>query len=130
MNPVREVQKKYCSKAMIFAIGVGSLFYLSGHPYPMKGLILGTLFSIINFILMGESLPHRLNKGRSKAIFAAMGSMVVRYIILAVPLILALKVEQYNLYATVVGMFMVQLMILFEHIGGNFTKIFKKQTGS
>lgn len=126
MNPVREVQKRYCSRAMIFAIAVGGVFYLSGYPYPMKGLILGTLFSIVNFILMGETLPHRLNKERSKAAFAAMGSMGVRYVILAVPLILALKIEQYNLYTTIVGMFMIQVMILFEHIGGNFVKVFKK----
>lgn len=128
MSPVREVQKKYCSRSMIFAISVGGVFYLIGHPYLMKGLILGTLFSVVNFILMGETLPHRLNKGRSKAVLVALGSMTFRYVLLAVPLVLALKIEQYNLYTTIAGIFMIQFMILTEHVGNNFVKVLKSES--
>jgi hypothetical protein len=39
---------------------------------------------------------------------------VPRYLLLAVPVILALKLEQLNLWATVGGIFMVQAVILLE----------------
>jgi len=115
---------------MMFAIFVGSIFYASGRPDLMKGIILGTLFSIINFVLMGETLPYRLNKGKSKTIFAALGSMAFRYPLLAVPVVLAIKFEEYNLFAAFAGVFMVQLLILLDHIGGSVVDGFKRRKES
>lgn len=125
MIPVRDVQKKYCSRAMILAIVVGGVFFLIGRTEFMKGLILGTLFSIVNFVLMGESLPHRLNKSRSKVFIVVLGSIALRYTLLAVPLILALKFEQYHFIAAVIGVFMIQIVIFIEHIGGTFLQTLK-----
>ena len=42
-------------------------------------------------------------------------ALLVRYVLLAVPLVLAVQSERFNLPATVVGIFMVQLVILLEH---------------
>ena len=63
MNEVRQIQKEYCSQAMLLAIGVSLIFLLAGAKPISKGLILGTLFSILNFILIAHGLPFHLNKG-------------------------------------------------------------------
>jgi asparagine N-glycosylation enzyme membrane subunit Stt3 len=127
MISTREIQKKYCSRAMSVAIVVGIILFLIGHTDYMKGLILGTFFSILNFVLIGESLPYRLNKKSGiKVIVVALGSMAFRYLLLAVPLVLALKFEQYQLFATIIGVFMIQIIILFGHIGENVLQVFKK----
>lgn len=111
---------------MILAISVGGLFYLFGYTEFMKGLILGTLFSIVNFVLMGETLYQRLNKGKTKTFFLALGTLTFRYIILAVPVVLALKYEQYYLYTAIIGIFMVQIVILLDQISTKFIGVFKK----
>ncbi len=70
METIRETQKKYCSQAMLAAIFVGLVFILMGQNAVGKGLILGTFFSIINFILMGEAIPLKAGKSRGKSFFS------------------------------------------------------------
>ena len=117
MDEVRQAQKDYCSQAMLLAIGAALVFLLIGAKPISKGLILGTLFSILNFILIGYGLPFQLNKGRYKTFLACMGSIWLRYALLAVPLVLAAKLEMFNFFAAAVGILMVQLVILGHHLG-------------
>jgi hypothetical protein len=117
MNEVRQIQKEYCSQAMLLAIGVSLIFLLAGAKPISKGLILGTLFSILNFILIAHGLPFHLNKGRYKTILVCMGSIWLRYALLAVPLIVAAKFEVFNFFAAAAGIFMVQAVILGHHLG-------------
>lgn len=116
MEKVRETQKKYCSRAMVAAILIGLFFMLAGYLPITKGLILGTLFSVINFVLIGETLPLRLGKPKRKTFFISLGSILFRYALLSIPLILAVKFEQFNLIAAVGGLFAVQLVIFADHL--------------
>ena len=115
MEKVRETQKKYCSRAMAAAIMIGFLFILAGHKGVGKGLVLGTLFSVFNFILMGEMLPFRIQKSTGKTYFLSFCSICLRYLVLAVPLVIAIKSEHINLFAAILGIFMVQFAILVDH---------------
>ena len=115
MEALRQTQKKYCSRAITAAIFAGLIFILIGHISVGKGLILGTIFSIVNFILMGETLPLKLNKSKGKTLLFSIGSIFFRYSLLAVPLIMAIKLEQYNILSVVIGIFLVQLFILAEN---------------
>lgn len=115
---VRRTQKKYGSMTLIAAIFIGMFFILMGEKAVAKGLILGALFGVLNFVLMGEILPLMLGKTKRKSTFFSMGSIGLRYALLAVPLILALKMEALNFAATGIGIFMVQLMILGDHAVG------------
>ena len=115
MEALRQTQKKYCSRAITAAIFAGFFFILIGQNPAGKGLILGTLFSVVNFIIMGETIPLKLNKSKGKTFLFSMGSILFRYLLLAVPLIMALKYEQYNLLAVVVGIFLVQIFILADN---------------
>ncbi len=129
IESVRETQKKYCSRAVVTAIFAG-LFLIAGDYRTIgKGLVLGTLFSVINFILIGETIPLRLGKIKSQTMAVALGSIVFRYALLVLPLILAAKLEQLNFAATVCGIFMVQMMIIADHflmaISSTFRTIIK-----
>ena len=116
MDEIRQTQKKYGSRAMTVAIISGFFLILSGYAPIGKGLILGTIFSVVNFVLMGETLPLRIGKSKPKTFFIALGSIGVRYGILAVPLIMGIRMAQFNLIAVISGMFMVQICILLEHL--------------
>lgn len=127
MESIRETQKKYCTRAIASAIFIGLFFILAGLKPVGKGLILGTIFSIINFILMGEALPHRIGKSSNKTFLFSLGSIFFRYILLAVPLIIAVKFEQYNFISVIFGIFMIQLFILADHFVSLITATRKKQ---
>lgn len=116
MDSLRQTQKKYCSRAITAAIFVGLFLILAGQKPGGKGLILGTVFSIINFILMAQMLPHRIGKTKNKTFFLSFGSIALRYFLLAVPLIIAIKLDQYNFISVVLGIFMVQFVILGDHL--------------
>lgn len=125
--PVRGLQKKYGSITMAMAIVVG-LFLIAGGYKPMaKGLVLGSLFSVINFVLIGETLPARLGKSRRKTFLVSLGSILFRYALMALPLIAAIKMEQVELTTTIVGLFMVQAVILADHVLVGFRKKHPKQ---
>lgn len=127
MESVQQTQKKYCSLAMMAAILIGLVMILAGQKPVGKGLILGTLFSVVNFVLMGETLPVKMGGSRQKAFFFSLGSIVLRYVLMAIPLFLAIKMDQFNLVASICGLFMVQLMILADHFIVSIFSGYKKQ---
>lgn len=101
---------------MMAAIIIGLGLIIVGQKPMAKGLVLGTVFSVINFILIGEMLPLRIGKTRGKTFFFSLSSMLFRYVLLAIPLIVATKFRQFNLAATILGIFMIQVMILGQHV--------------
>jgi hypothetical protein len=111
---IRELQKKVGTRALTTALVVAGICIAAGARPIGKGLLLGTLFSILNFVLMAATLPMRLQPTRRRAFWGALGGILPRYLLLAVPVFLALKLDQLNLWATVGGMFMVQAIILLE----------------
>jgi len=127
MDAVKQTQKKYTSLVLIISIGVALLFILMGHKPVGKGLILGALFSVLNFILMGKSIAMSFGRSKAKTLSFSMGSIIFRYLLLAIPLITAVKYEQFNLVATILGIFMIQLVILAEHVLTLIPAMRKKQ---
>ncbi|MDM8536100.1 ATP synthase subunit I [Desulfobacterales bacterium HSG17] len=127
MESVRDTQKKYCSRAMIAAVLAGFFFIFAGYKPIGRGLILGTFFSIVNFILIGETLPNRIINEKKRAFFLSLGSIVVRYTLLAVPIVLAIKLESYNLFSAIAGVFMVQFIILVEQFAVLLSSTLKKR---
>ena len=111
---IRSVQKKYGTKAMAIAIFLALGLILIGHKDMGNGLVLGTFFSIVNFVLMGQGLQARICRSRGKAFARSLSSILLRYAVMAVPLIAAIKYQQFNLPATILGLFMIQVLILSE----------------
>ncbi len=111
---LRRSRNQYCRQALTAAVILGVLSLVLGQKAVGKGLVLGTLFSMVNFSIMAHLLPAHLAKSRARTFFVALLSMGGRYALMAIPLILAVKQEQFSLPATAVGLFMVQLVILAE----------------
>ncbi len=108
------MEKKYGTTAITLAVCVALILILAGMKPAGKGLVLGTLFSIINFVVMGETLPGKISGSRRRAgIFSGL-LLLLRYAILAIPLILAIKLQSLDIAATIVGLFMIQILILAE----------------
>ena len=116
MEALKQTQKKYATRALTVAIVVALIFVMIGEKSIGKGLVLGTVFSVLNFILMGQSLAWKLGHSKRKTFSIALGSIFFRYILLAIPLIVALKSTQFHLVAAALGIFMIQLVILADHL--------------
>jgi hypothetical protein len=97
------------------AIIIGVCFFLAGHKPVGKGLILSAIFSIVNFILIGQTLPLRLGRSKRKTLFLSLGSIFFRYALMAIPIVVAVKFDQFDLVAAIVGLFMIQYVILADH---------------
>jgi hypothetical protein len=127
MEAVRETQKKFGSRAMLTAIALGFVLILMGFKPMGKGLVLGTCFSILNFVLIGEMLPLRLGRSQRRTFLFSMSSIFVRYTILAIPLIVAFYYEQFHLGGVIAGLFMIQFVILTDTLL-NKTAVFSGRT--
>ena len=127
MEAIRRTQRKYGSRAMVAAVLIGLGFILAGYKPIGKGLVLGTLFSVINFVLMGETLPMKIGKTRRYASCVALASLVFRLGLMAVPLFVAYRYEQFNLFAVIPGLLMVQAVILLDHLVGPITAAGRNQ---
>jgi hypothetical protein len=125
MEAVRETQKKFGSRAMITAILLGFVLILAGFKPVGKGLVLGTIFSIVNFVLIGELLPMRIGRSKRKTFFFSLSSIFIRYALLATPLVLAFYYEQFNLGGVIAGLFMIQFVILTDALK-NKTAVFTR----
>ncbi len=116
VEAIRDTQKKFGSRALATAVVIGLLLVVLGQKTLAKGLILGTLFSVFNFVLMGQILPLLFAPSRRRSVLISFGSILFRYILLAIPLLTAVKLPNYNFMAAVFGIFMVQIVIMGEHL--------------
>ncbi|MBN2034973.1 MAG: hypothetical protein JW836_17035 [Deltaproteobacteria bacterium] len=112
---VQELQKRICSWAIGGALVLAALFLIMGQKPVAKGLVLGTCFSIINFVLLGKSIPMLLGQSRRKASVIGLGCVLARYGILAIPIVIGLKLASFDFVAAIIGVFAVQVMILLDH---------------
>lgn len=110
-----DIQKKYGSRALVLAIGAGLFFLCLNQKEICRGLVLGGVFSAVNFALMGQLLHYRLSDNRKTAARRSLVSLLLRYSLMAIPLVLSIRSERFDFTATVVGVFMVQLVIMIEH---------------
>ena len=115
-NSTVMVQRRYASLALAAAVFLGGTLILLGFAPLGKGLIIGSLFSVLNFILMALILPYRVGHGKGKSFLVSLVSIYGRYAIMAVPLIFALKHPQIAVCAVAIGLFMIPLAIMGEHL--------------
>lgn len=115
-SEVDQVQRRISSWAMISAIVLAVIFIIADEKAISKGLLLGTLFSIINFFLMRKSISLTLGQSRSKASFVGLLSILSRYVVLAIPMVVAIKSVSFNFVAVVIGIFAIQIVTLVDFI--------------
>lgn len=111
-------QKEISTQAVITAIIIATACLAIGLRPIAKGVLLGAVFSVLNFIMIAVSLPMRIDKGRGKRFLICLGSLWVRYALMAVPLVVAFNHESFDFFAAAAGLFAVQAVILVRHCAG------------
>lgn len=115
-NELNKTRKNICQMVVAFAVGVAIIFLVLNELTVSKGILLGACFSIINFLLMGRTLPMLLMQSRAKAGFIGFTSMLSRYVLLAIPMIIAIKSASFSFVAVVVGIFSVQIVTILKYV--------------
>ena len=116
MNELARLRKRYCSSAMAVAIVVGFLLIALDYRPVGKGIILGTLFSILNFILMSMSIPSVVDRSAGGGALRSLGGVMFRYVFMAGALYVGIRYDSYNVFAVAGGLFSVQLIILADSV--------------
>ncbi len=113
-DPLKQVQKRLSTRALAGASIAALLLLAVGERALAKGLVLGAVFSVLNFLLLGAALPFTL--GRSPMTTRAVGliSIFFRYGVLAVPLIIAVKSPSFHFVTAAAGLFAVQIAALLD----------------
>lgn len=127
MDPIRQAEKRYCSSALVAAITIGGVLMICGLTALGKGLIMGCLFSIVNFIALGGTIPLRMGSAGKTAFAIAAGSLGARMVLMALPMVIAIKTTEFHLVTTVIGLFLVQLSILADHLTAPVRTGFRKK---
>lgn len=116
MKTIDDLQRRHCSRALAAAVSLGLLACLAGWPTVTRGLLLGGLFSALNFVLLGKILARRLVAGPHGATIGNRLARVARYLLWGIPAVLAVKLPAVDLPATVAGMFTVQASLLLDAV--------------
>jgi hypothetical protein len=101
---------------MLSALVLAVVFLILQEKAIAKGLVLGTCFSIVNFLLLGKSIPMVLGQSRPRANAIGLASIFSRYFLLAIPMVIAIKSVSFSFVAVVVGIFAVQIVTLFDYL--------------
>ena len=104
--------KKICTWSITYSAAIAVICLLLQQTAVAKGLIIGAIFSVINFVLLGQTIPMTLFKSRAKAGMIGFSSILGRYVLLAVPLIIGIKLPSINFVAVVIGVFAIQITTL------------------
>ena len=107
--------KKIWTWSITYATVIAVICLLFQQTAFAKGLVLGAVFSVINFILLGQTVPMTLFKSRAKAGMIGFSSILGRYVLLAVPLIIGIKLPSFNFVAVVIGVFAIQITTLVSY---------------
>jgi len=116
MEAIKHLQRRYCGGALAAAILIGLGVYLAGWPALTRGLVLGSLFSALNFALLGHTVTQKLTREQRPGTLLALAAQLGRYLLWAVPVVIAVKLPAVDLPATVAGVFMVPVCIVLDSL--------------
>lgn len=113
MNILRDYKKNISLIILISAGAMGVVLFLAGFSAFARGFVLGSIFSFANFQIMTMGLTGRLAVSGRKASIKSTATLLLRLVILGVPIYFAgNQPERFNLIATIIGIFNLQLSIL------------------
>jgi uncharacterized membrane protein len=121
IDTLNRFQRRIARQTFSVFVVLGLILLLVGYKPIAKGLVLGALFSVFNFILMARALPHQVGFEHRRATVFASFSIFLRLGLLAVPLIIAMKWDAFHWVAVAVGLFAIPVGIFLDQwIGQRF----------
>lgn len=124
MEATKPLQRRYVSATLVTAVVCGLGLHIGGYTAAGRGLVLGSLFSSANFALLGLSLNFKLTKslrGPRRLFALSLGSILGRYLLLAAPIVMAVRLAHFDLPATIAGLFLVQICIMSDYALSSIT---------
>ena len=116
METIRHLQRRYCGGAFAVAVVLSAVCHMAGWPAVVWGLLVGGLFSTLNFALLGTTLTRKLTGRRREGALLTVAAQVGRYLLWALPVVAAVKMPMLNLPATVAGLFLVPICIVTDSV--------------
>ena len=107
-------------RAFTGSVVVGLILFVLGLDTLARGLVLGSLFSVINFALMAHFLPKQISPSSKRSSMFAFFSLFIRLGLLAVPMAVALRSDSFHWAAVAVGLFIVPMAIFLEQFITNW----------
>jgi len=111
MSDYLTLQRTLIKKTLFLALAAACICLVFNQKAAAKGIALGAVFGVADFKLMALLLPRRL--ARQSRITFYLG-LICRFVLLSVPLILALKLPSFNFAATVVGLLLMKAAVFFH----------------
>lgn len=109
-------QSKVIKRVLILTlliIGVFFLVFPEPKPY-IYGIIFGASINVLNFRLMSLTLEKAVKMSQNKIMPYVMGNYMVRYLIYGIVLTISAIADYINFYSTVLGLFIVKIVIIFD----------------
>ncbi len=103
---------------MALAILAALLLNWTVSPAAAIGIILGAVFSLLNFILIPIGWRFCAAAERKRASVLSLASIIIRYLLLSLPLVLAAVNPAISFWATAVGIMAVQIYLVASHAAG------------
>lgn len=112
MEQLLSFKKTIVFQILITAVIVSAAAVFLGFVPVAKGFALGSIFSLVNFLIMAQQAPKRLGKKTGRAGWENFLSLLLRLTVLGLPLFLAIRFPAFNLIATIIGILNLQFSIL------------------
>ena len=112
MSDYLKLQRTLTKNTLFLALATACICLAFNQKAAAKGVALGSIFSVAEFKLMALLLPRRL-VGQSR-ISVYLG-LICRFVLLSIPLILALKLPSINFAATVVGLLLMKAAVFYHY---------------
>jgi len=116
MEAIRPFQKRYCGGALSLAVVLALVAYLAGCPAVTRGLLLGALFSALNFALLGQTMTRKLAGRQQRLPLIVPAAQLGRYLLWGVPVVVAVQTPLVDLPAAIAGLFMVPVCIIADAV--------------
>lgn len=115
MSDYLTLQRTLIKKTLFFALAAACICLALDQKAAAKGIALGSVFSVADFKLMALLLPRRLLGHRRSSVFFG---LVCRFVLLSIPLILAIKLPSVNFAATVGGLLLTKAAVFYHFFLG------------
>jgi hypothetical protein len=111
MSDYLTLQRNLIKKTLFLALAAACICLAFNQKTAAKGIALGCVFGVADFKLMALLLPRRLvGQGRISVYFG----LLCRFVLLSIPLILAIKLPSFNFAATVVGLLLMKAAVFYH----------------
>ncbi|MBW1973987.1 MAG: ATP synthase subunit I [Deltaproteobacteria bacterium] len=112
----RRFHTRLSRQAFLVVVVLGLLFFVLGFKNVGRGLVLGGLFSIANFIVMAHLLPLQIGLQKKKTTVVAFASFTGRLFFLAFPIVVGFESDRFNVVSVIIGLFAVQFFIFLDRL--------------